>query len=37
LIEAYRQFAGVNLPPFDETVLLRLRRKPIALKPMSKR
>lgn len=29
LIEAYRQFAGVYLPPFDEQVLLRLRRKPM--------
>lgn len=29
LISAYRAFAGGDLPPFDPTVLERLRRKPV--------
>lgn len=30
LIEAYREYAGTyDLPPYDESVLLRLRRKPM--------
>lgn len=29
LIEAYRRYAGVDLPPYDEAVLARLRRKPM--------
>ncbi len=29
LITAYRQFAGAELPPFDATVIERLRRKPV--------
>ncbi len=29
LISAYRAFAGADLPPFDATVIERLRRKPV--------
>lgn len=29
LIAAYRAFAGADLPPFDQSVLERLRRKPV--------